>query len=289
MKTPADMTILIVGLGQIGGSLGLDLVRRRLVRTVRGYDSDQTVARHALERSAIHDVASTLDEGCATADLVILAAPIRQSMRLLPDVLTQLDRESAVLDVCSTKEEMHASYAEHKLAGNYIGGHPLTGCEKVGFAAARRGLFEGRTFVLAPAEDTSPGWLAAISDLVFGLGAKPLVMNAAEHDRLFALTSGLPHVFALALCRLALQYGQESEFLYRLCGGSFRSAVRVAGSSPDLIIDMFLTNRGNICRCIDHVIVQLNEIRESVNQHDEQQLRAVINGVQRHCPGLSDE
>ncbi len=289
MKTLADMTILIVGLGQIGGSLGLDLVRDKLVREVWGFDSDPTAGHQARERDAIHSLAATLDEGIANADLVIMATPIRQMINMLPRALARIDAESAVLDVGSTKGEILGACASINYQGNYIGGHPLAGTEKAGLAGAEPGIFKGRTFVLVPAPGTTTAWVERISALVIGLGAEPLMMAAAEHDRLFALTSGLPHVFALALCRLALRYQEKIKDLPRMCGGSFHGAARVAGSSPDLIVDMFLTNQSNISRAIDEIIIQMKEIKKSIVHNDERSLRAIIDDIQQRCPGLSNE
>jgi prephenate dehydrogenase len=164
-------------------------------------------------------------------------------------------------------------------------------------------LFEGATFVLTrPVGQVCPqtchlskdsetrtniratrteDWLDPIRDLITGIGAHPLEMTAEDHDRLIALTSHLPHVLALALSNLAGKHRELNERVPALTGGSFRSATRVAASSPELILDMLLTNRERVGEVIDEIIAELITMKGAITSGDETSLRELIDRVQR--------
>jgi prephenate dehydrogenase len=159
---------------------------------------------------------------------------------------------------------------------NYIGGHPLAGSEGCGPDAAGKGKFAGTTFVLIPLPGTEPRWIELIEELVTSLEARPLTMASEQHDQLIAVTSSLPYLLAIALAQLASTYAREHAELWDLVGGSFRSATRVATSSPDMTLDMFLTNRTNIVRAASEMINELSRLSRFIDEGDEASLRALI-------------
>jgi prephenate dehydrogenase len=113
-------------------------------------------------------------------------------------------------------------------------------------------------------------------------------MQSDEHDRLFALTSSLPHLCALALLQMARRRSGDRKLLSAVCGGSFRSATRVARSSPEMMMDMFLTNRRNISCAIDELIAHLQNIQEAIVRNDEQSLCDIVHEVQKCSMDISD-
>jgi prephenate dehydrogenase len=279
MKKPIDLKVLIVGLGQIGGSIGLDLVEQGLVAQVTGYDKDPFVANRAVDQNVIHKAATSLEEEISRSDLVILAAPIREIIKLIPTVCNVIDDSSAILDMAGTKVEILEAVSKCGCAVNYIGGHPLAGSEKIGLDAAERQKFAGRTFVLTPSESVSKDWLDTVMHLISMLGAKPMIMSAEEHDRLIALTSHLPYALSLALMQMFAECKESNHNVGNLAAGSFKSATRVAGSSPELTLDMFLTNRDNITIVLDDIISHLSALKDIIQSGDEASLSELIRSV----------
>jgi prephenate dehydrogenase len=203
MKKLNELKVLIVGLGQIGGSIGLDLVEQGVVAEVVGFDKNPAVSREAVAQNVIHRAAHSLEEAIRKSDLVILAAPIREIIRLIPAVCESLSESAAILDTAGTKGEILDIVSKCGRRVNYVGGHPMAGDERSGLESAQRGKFVGCTFILTPSEDTDQEWFYTVMHLITRLRAKPVMMSAEEHDRLIALTSHLPYALSLALLNTA--------------------------------------------------------------------------------------
>jgi len=276
MKSLKKSRVLIIGLGQVGGSLGMELVKKKMAAEIIGFDSDKTLALKAKKLRVIDLWADSLGQGVEMSDLIILATPIREILRLLPFVSKSARKDAVILDVGSTKAGILRKASQLGPGLDFIGGHPLTGTEKSGLESAETGRFVDTVFVLIPSKRTKQQSLELIIRLVRSLGAKPLTMTAEEHDRLIALTSHLPYLFALALMNRSLKYGKRNKKLWHLVAGSFRSATRVALSSPELTLDMFLTNRRNLAKLIDEMRSELSFWKRLVGSGNESKLRKLI-------------
>ncbi len=270
------MNVFIVGLGQIGGSIGLNLVKGRQIGRVSGYDRDRRQSLLAKRDKGIHSIASTIKLGLAQADLVILAIPTSQIVGLLPRILRYTSDRSAILDVGSSKAEILNVVNKCPRKINFVGGHPLAGTEGHGFASANSDIFAGAHFALIPTPGTSRNWIAAIKRLVVGLGARPMMMSAEQHDRLIAITSGLPYLISLGLMNLAISISRREPEIWNLTAGSFRSATRVAASSPTLTRDILLTNKDCVLNAMDRFIAELSAQREMISGEKNESLRQMI-------------
>ncbi|HWR83103.1 MAG TPA: prephenate dehydrogenase [Candidatus Deferrimicrobium sp.] len=289
MKRLEELVVLIVGLGQIGGSMGLDLVRKRTVARVIGFDRNPRVRRRAVSMNVVHSSVNTLAQGVREADLLILAIPIREIISLIPSLTKMVDtrRDTCILDVAGTKTEIFKALSKAGGRLNYISGHPITGSEKSGLDSVRPNLLADASFVLVPHRQCQKRWLTVAKRIVRALGARPILMTAQQHDRLIALTSGLPHVMALALTNLAVKSGKTDGQIRNLIGGSFKSATRVAASPPDLIVDMLLTNRDQVSPAIEALIEELSKLKRAIDQSDEALCRALIRRVHARSLNLN--
>lgn len=276
MKNLNELIVLIIGLGQIGGSVAIDLTRRRVVNRVVGFDTDAAVVDEAVQRGIIDRAARSMEEAAGQADLVILAAPIRKIVNLIPIVCDAVRDGAAIMDVAGTKSEIRRVVEEQKRPVTYIGGHPMAGTEGHGIGDAEAGKFSGQTFILTPIRETNGGWLETIHRLVESVGAIPVLVSAEEHDRIIAATSHLPYVIAVAMMRLAAKRAESLPVLWELVGGSFSDLTRVTASSPDLTLDMLMTNRMNIVRAIDSLIKELNVVKDAVYRSHEPFLAGMI-------------
>lgn len=276
MKELNELNVLILGLGQIGGSLATDLTQRRIVRRVVGFDADPNVLNRAEAIGIIDEAAASLEEALPEADLVIPAAPIREIIRITPTVCRMIRDGAAVMDVAGTKSGIVQSVTGQERAITYIGGHPMAGDEGAGLDAASAGKFAGCTFVLTPIANADNGWMETATHLVESIDAHPVVMSPEEHDRIIAATSHLPYALAVALTRMAARRTETDHALPELIGGSFKSAARVAASSPDLTRDMFLTNQRNVVCAIEELIMELNVLKDAIGRSREPFLSNMI-------------
>ncbi len=281
MKPVSQWRLLIVGLGQIGGSIGLDLVERKLVAEVIGYDLDNATRKLAVERRAVHRTVEDPVEAAADADLIILAVPIRKTIDVLMMLVRSLNNNNCVVDVAGIRTGILQAVESLVEPINYIGVHPMAGSEGIGLEAAITGLFEGASFAITPSSKLGEGWLESISELVIGLGGNPLMLAPDKHDRLVGMASHLPHILGVALMNLALKYQAEDDRSFKTIGGSFMSATRVTASSVELMLDMFLTNSEHDKELIDELIAELESLKQLIDEGDETTLKDYLNRAQK--------
>jgi len=233
------MRIAVVGVGLIGGSVAL-AARRRLGAHVSGVDP-------ALDRNVVDDV------GIAEAEIVVVATPVDT---LEQEVRRALSESSGIVtDVGSVKRALVEAIDDER----FIGGHPLAGAETGGVAHAREDLFDDATWYLTPTARTSGIAFEKLHRFIAGIGARPAAIDAAEHDRVMAAVSHLPHVLANVLVEQATSVlGGE---LVPPVGPSFRDATRVAGASPELWGQIYAANADALGEQLDAVIARLQEVR----------------------------
>lgn len=273
-------TVFIIGLGQIGGSIGLDLVADNLASEVIGYDTDMTAMELAVAGHAVNRCVGAIEEGVSEADLIILCSPIREIIRMAPHICRLADGQKTVMDVASSKGMILKALHEAGEIDNFVGGHPLTGTERIGINGAQPGMFRDRVFVLTPFPTTQQTHRHSAAEFVNALGAVPVTMSAEEHDRGVAVTSHLPHVLALSLANLVARRSERDVQIEALVGGSFRSATRVAASSQQLVLEMLLSNGVNITSAIEEMIGELDALKRLIAEKDEVGLHSLVKKAQ---------
>jgi prephenate dehydrogenase len=257
------MRVALLGVGLIGGSIGL-AARSRLDAHVVGWNRSAAALETALSIGAIDEAAASLDE-LGEADVAIASVAVDALPGAVRDLCDRLP-SAVVSDVGSTKQAL----VEAVDRGHFIGGHPLAGAETTGVAHAREDLFDGATWYLTPCERTPGVLYERLARFVAALGAVPTAIGPAEHDRLMAAVSHLPHVVAnLLVAQAAVALGGET---LPATGPSFRDATRVAGANPALWEQIYRANRGALGAQIDDLVRRLGEVRALL--HDDGDLAA---------------
>lgn len=260
------ITVAVVGLGQIGGSLAAALTRRRLAR-VLGVTRRAETARRALRMRILAEAGTDL-EAVRRADVTVLATPVRTLLRQIPDVAALARPGSILTDVGSTKAEILAALRRAKTEAAVIAGHPMAGNERAGLDGCDPGLFENRPWVLIPAPGTPKGARDRMEGLARGVGSLPVWMSdPREHDLRVARISHVPYLLAYALAR-------QPDDTLRVCGNSFRDATRVALSDVDMVLDFLLSNRGPVRRAAREMRDRFDELVRLLARGDERRLRA---------------
>jgi len=268
MSSPSDppfSSIAIVGLGLIGGSIALGVRERWPSSRVVGVDTAAVVA-HALGSGAIDRAVDSV-AALPQASLVILAAPVKQNITLLQQLARQNDavgRQIIVTDVGGTKRDIVKAARDLPPSTTFVGGHPLGGGERGGFAFARPDLFAGRPWIFTPDGDGSSNAVERLSRLVGGLGARPLIVSAEEHDRLMAFLSHLPQLTASALMD-AVGSAAGNDGL-RMAGRGLVDTTRLASSPADVWRDICVTNADAIGDALDCLIQRLTQMRADLQR-----------------------
>jgi prephenate dehydrogenase len=256
------VNVAVVGVGLIGGSIGL-AARKRLEARVVGFDPDPAVAAASLERGAVESMAATVAEAVDGAELVFVATPVGVLGDALDAALAAAPRECAISDVGSTKRSIVAGRSDPR----FIGGHPLAGAETSGVEHARADLFEGATWYLTPGAGTDGALYERLHRALVAFGAQPAAIDAADHDRVMASVSHLPHVFANVLVAAAARaLGGDAEV--PATGPSFRDATRVAGANAAIWPDIYLSNRDDLIALIDEAQRRLSDVRGALERAD---------------------
>ncbi|MDZ4697978.1 MAG: prephenate dehydrogenase/arogenate dehydrogenase family protein [Deltaproteobacteria bacterium] len=262
--------VALLGIGYMGGSLALALRASGLAKTVVGYDKDPGAATLALERGIIQLAASSPAEAVRSADLVILAAPVRALEGLAKTIAGSLTPGALLLDIGSVKGPVADAVRRAVGESHFVPCHPLAGAEKSGVGAAVADLYHGRPCVLCPFPTTDLGAIDRVEALWRAVGSHPIRVPIEEHDGLVAALSHLPHAVAFALARAAEQDGTRLRNV--LPGGtltsSLRDTTRVAASSPEVWRDIFLMNGPNVLPLIDRFVGELQTLRAQIEAND---------------------
>jgi prephenate dehydrogenase len=257
------MTITIIGLGLIGGSLALSLRQHGLASHLIGVEANPAYARRALELGLVDEIAVDLPSAVGPASLVIVAVPMDAMLAVLPQVLDLVTDGQVVIDVGSTKSNLLAAVATHPRRRQFVAVHPMAGTEYSGPDAAVRGLFEGKTLVVCDAGASDPAAVATVETLFRALPMRVLHLGAADHDLHTAYVSHISHLTSFALALTVLEKEQRGEQrIFDLAGGGIASTVRLAKSAPATWVPIFRQNRENVLDVLDEHLVQLNKLRD---------------------------
>ena len=246
----------IVGLGLMGGSLAMAIRESPAMRgvTVTGCDADPRACRVAMEKQLV-SVAGTDLDAVAAADVVFLAVP-PLAMR---DILPKLRRTRAVVtDLCSTKSTVMEWAAAAGV--DLVGGHPMCGREVSGIEAAEPHLYRDAPWVLTRPEP-------AVVEIVEAVGARPLVVEPGEHDRLVATVSHAAFVVSAAFM-LAAARSADWPAMSQLAAGGFRDVTRLAGGDPEMEAGIARTNGEKIVAALDGFEAALAVLRRHIERGD---------------------
>ncbi len=250
-------TVAIAGVGLIGGSFALALRKAGFSGTIVGVSSPGAI-REAIEHNVI-DEERTLEDAVRRADLVFLSQPIRRILDTLGKIDSCLQPEALVTDAGSTKVEIVRRAESVITRAQFLGGHPMAGKETRGPASAEADLFAGRTWVLTPARvdalDTPAA--QAFVEWLRKIGAVPLILHPAEHDRMVAFTSHLPQLASTALSA-AIAAANPA---LAAAGPGLVDATRLALSPYEIWSDILATNAAQIGAALDAYIAQISELR----------------------------
>ncbi len=240
-------TILIIGLGLIGGSLALGLKRNKDVSII-GYDADSHTLRTAKRIAVIDEMAMQIKDATEFADIIIFATPVNETIRLMNEMSNwQLKDQVIVTDTGSTKNEIMNAAIQLKEAGiTFVGGHPMAGSHKSGVEAARAHLFENAYYMLTPFDDENEEKVEVLSDLLQVTKAKIVQVNAKEHDHMTAVVSHFPHLIAASLVHQLAGENKAFPFTKQLAAGGFRDLTRIASSNPVMWRDITVQNRNEL-------------------------------------------
>jgi prephenate dehydrogenase len=270
------MTVAVVGVGLIGGSLMLDLRKRKFADRIIGVDASLQHQNIAL-LCGIIDETDTLENAVDRSDMIFLCTPVSSNCALLPGILDRIAGTSKVVtDMGSTKAGTAEISRSHPARGRYVAAHPMAGTEFSGPLAALGRLFDYKTAIICDPELSDADALESVEQMFKILNMKLVYMNSDVHDVHVAYVSHISHItsFSLALC--VLEKEQEEENILTLAGGGFESTVRLAKSNGDTWAPIFTENSEYLIEVIDTYIEKMNSFRRMIAEKNTSGLKALM-------------
>jgi len=276
---PLFNKVVIVGVGLIGSSIGMNLIKRKLAKEVIGVGRRRANLREAVRRRAVHRFVGVqnfkpLQARLSENDLVILATPVREIIRCLGVVSSK----PLVMDVGSTKSSIVKAAEKNRI--RFVGSHPIAGTEKSGAGAGEIDLFRKRVCILVPSRFSGKMDAPKIRRFWGLLGSRVITTNAARHDRLLAVLSHLPHTIAYTLVRTVSRLVSKKE-CGQLAFGSLKGMTRVAESPPEMWHDIFLENRDLVLKGLDLYLAELAKLRSFLLKKDSARLLGYLRQSQK--------
>ena len=258
---PVFRTVGIVGLGLIGGSIALAV--RGVWPSVRIVAVDTAAVLAAARRTRAVDAGSEELDVLAEADVVFLAAPVRQNIDVLGRLVGRVNPSAIITDVGSTKRDIVGAAAAVPAGVTFVAGHPVAGAAVGGFENARADLFRNRPWLFTPVSSTPATAVKRLEAFASALGATPGVMTLDEHDRVFAFVSHMPQLAVSALMAVAGNaVGAEG---LGLSGRGLLDTTRLASSPSDIWRDVAAVNADHIASALDALIAVLQSLRQDLS------------------------
>ncbi|MEO0443356.1 MAG: prephenate dehydrogenase/arogenate dehydrogenase family protein [Pseudomonadota bacterium] len=276
-------TLVIIGLGLIGGSLAAGLKQFGAGKAgyhIIGLDHcqqslDIAIAKGIIDRGvlSLDDIAQDLSSG----DMVIIAVPTLSVPKVIHALQALVDSQVTITDAASVKgnvvEAVIEAYGE--LPPQFVPGHPIAGSEKSGVAAGHADLFVNHRVILTPSAASSSEHVQRVSTLWQAVGAEVVFMPVSEHDAVLAATSHLPHAIAYSLVD-TLANDADNENIFRYAAGGFRDFTRIASSDPQMWHDIMLANRAAVLQAITLFQNNLSQLRTAIDAQDSAALLKIF-------------
>jgi cyclohexadieny/prephenate dehydrogenase / 3-phosphoshikimate 1-carboxyvinyltransferase len=271
-----DKSVLIVGLGMIGGSIacGLRAAHKNLV--IKACDRNSEALQAAVSDGVLSGHGS-IEDLCPEADLIIVCLPPLALIDALDDIARSAKETATITDVASVKSEIQKKVDSigGDFALRFISGHPIAGSEQSGYHAAIENLFAKRNIILTPASEVNQQCLQLVNEMWRSLGANVLGMSAERHDQVLAATSHLPHLLAFGIVD-SLVKQELSEDIFRYAAGGFADFSRLASSDPQMWSDIFVSNSKATAEVLDDYIDNLTALKKAITEKDRDTLFSVF-------------
>lgn len=261
------MTVGIIGLGLIGGSLGFALKQSQYADHLIGLDNNPCHQDRAIERGIVDAIAPSLEALVSQSSLIVLAMPVQHIETQLPLLLDQIE-DQIVTDVGSTKYSITEQVKNHPKRAQFVAAHPMAGTEYSGPDAAIQGLFTQKICVICDQEDSAPLAVEQVESMYRSIGMNIVYYHAKDHDIHTAYVSHISHISSFALALTVLEKEKNANRIFELASGGFSSTVRLAKSNPDTWVPIFELNRDNVLDVLDEHINTISQFRTLLIKKD---------------------
>lgn len=272
-----DTQFGFIGLGLIGGSIARALRETQASCKILAYSRKPELSedlQSALEAKILDDVVFSLTE-LSDCDYIFLCAPVDCNISYLPELAKIISDKTILTDVGSVKSGIHAAAEAAGLSAQFIGGHPMTGSERTGFANSNALLMENAYYAITMTETCPKERVDAFLSLVKQIKSIPVVLSPGEHDDAVAAISHVPHVIAAQLVNL-VRTSEDADTMRLLAAGGFKDITRIASSSPSLWESILSANTEFVLPTLRRYISLLTEAEQAISTGDKEEIRSLF-------------
>ncbi len=274
MNLLQNKSVLIVGLGLIGGSVARGLRAGGLCRAIYACGRDERPLQQAQADGVIDEWSTDLKSIAVKADVILICVPTLTVRRVFEDLKGVVSDTTILTDAASVKGSVVVDFQAifGPESGQFVPAHPIAGSEQTGYMASNADLFAGRKVIITPLPSTNPAALSVVTQLWQALGAQVNEMRVDTHDAVLAATSHLPHLLAYSLVN-TLAHQSQTEDIFRYAAGGFAGLTRIASSDPIMWRDIFLANGPATVAVLDAYVLELKRMRDAIVAGDGDFLR----------------
>jgi cyclohexadieny/prephenate dehydrogenase len=266
--------ILIIGCGLLGSSLLRQIKKKKLAKKIYIYEKSKSNLSKIKRLKLPGSIVKNFGEGIKKSDLIILCTPMSEYKNLILKMNKFLSTKTIITDVGSSKLES-SKIIKKFLRRNvtWTQSHPITGSEMSGPEHGKHDIFEKKWCVLIKEKNTKKKNLAILTNFWKKIGSKVVVMTPDKHDKIFSITSHLPHLIAYNLVKSAQDFEKIQNYdLIKYSAGGLRDFSRIAASNEIMWRDIFFNNKQNISRAIDLFIKNLNSFKKDINSKNNKSI-----------------
>ena len=266
--------ILIIGCGLLGSSLLRRIHKKKLAKKIFVYEKSISNISKIKKLKLPGVIVKTLRDGIINSDLIIFCTPMSEYKRLIIKINKFIKPNTLITDVGSSKIETTKIIKKFlKKDLSWIQSHPIAGSEVSGPEHGKENIFVDKWCVLIKEQNTKKNHLNILSKFWKKIGSKVVVMTPEKHDKIFSITSHLPHLIAYNLVKSAQDFEKKQNFgLIKYSAGGLRDFSRIAASNEIMWRDIFFNNQKNISKAIDLFIKNLSAFKKDINAKNDKSI-----------------
>jgi len=266
--------ILIIGCGLLGSSLVRRIAKKKLVKKIFVYEKSKSNIAKIKKLRLPGKIVESLKDAVADSDLIIFCTPMSEYKKLILKINKFISPRTLITDIGSSKIESSKIIRRFLKKGiQWIRSHPITGSEVSGPEHGKDNMYEDKWCVLIKDKKTDLRNLKFLNSFWKKMGSKTVIMNSEKHDKIFSITSHLPHLIAYNLVKSAQDFEKKSKYnLIKYSAGGLRDFSRIAASNEIMWRDIFFDNKDNITKAIDLFIKNLNMFKKDINKKNNKSI-----------------
>ena len=275
--------ILIIGCGLLGSSLLRRIHKKKIAKKIFIYEKSKSNILKIKKLKLPGIVIDKIDKGVINSDLIIFCTPMSEYKNLILKINNLISSKTLITDIGSSKIETSKLIKKFlKKNIHWTQSHPIAGSEVSGPEHGKENMFQDRWCILIKEKNTKKSHLNILNNFWKKMGSKVIVMTTEKHDKIFSITSHLPHLIAYNLVKSAQDFEKKQNYdLIKFSAGGLRDFSRIAASNEIMWRDIFFNNRNNISKAIDLFIKNLTAFKKDINLRNNKSILKKLTQTKR--------